>query len=109
MRERRGKNIKIVLSQEGISSVQFSSVTQSSPTLCVPMNSSMPGLPVHHQLPEFTATHVHRVSDAIQPSHPLLSPSPPDPNPSQYQGLFHIVKLKSFKFSHPYSRKSTMT
>ena len=60
-------------------SVQFSSVTQSCPTLCDPVNHSMPGLPVHHQLPEFTQTHVHRVSDAIQPSHPLLSPSLPDP------------------------------
>ena len=61
-------------------SVQFSSVAQSCPTLCDPMNRSMPGLPVHHQLPEFSQTHVHRVSDAIQPSHPLLSPSPPVPN-----------------------------
>ena len=69
-------------------SVQFSSVTQSCPTLCNPMNCSMPGLPVHHQLPEFTQTHVHRVGDAIQPSHPLLSPSPPAPNPSQHQSLF---------------------
>ena len=59
------------------SSVQFSSVTQSSPTLCNPMNHSTPGLPVHHQLLQFTQTHVHRVGDAIQPSHPLLSPSPP--------------------------------
>ena len=66
----------------------FSSVAQSCPTLCDPMNCSMPGLPVHHQLPEFTQTHVHRVSDAIQPSHPLLSPSPPAPNPSQHQSLF---------------------
>ena len=70
------------------SSVQFSSVAQSCPTLCDPMNPSMPGLPVHHQLPEFTQTHVHRVSDAIQPSHPLSSPSPPAPNPSQQQSLF---------------------
>ena len=66
----------------------FSSVAESCPTLCDPMNRSMPGLPVHHQLPEFTQTHVHRVGDAIQPSHPLLSPSPPAPNPSQYQSLF---------------------
>ena len=65
----------------GKNSVQFSSVAQSCPTLCKPMNCSMPGLPVHHQLPEFTQTHVHRVSDAIQPSHPLLSPSPPAPIP----------------------------
>ena len=69
-------------------SVQFSSVTQSCPTLCDPMNRSTPGLPVHHQLLEFTQTHVHRVSDAIQPSHPLSSPSPPAPNPSQHQSLF---------------------
>ena len=69
-------------------SVQFSSVAQSCPTLCDPMNRSTPGLPVHHQLPEFTQTHVHQVSDAIQPSHPLLSPSPPAPNPSQHQSLF---------------------
>ena len=68
--------------------VQFSSVTQSCPTLCNPMNRSMPGLPVHHQLPEFTETHVHRVSDAIQPSHPLSSPSPLAPSPSQHQRLF---------------------
>ena len=66
-------------------SVQFSSVAQSCPTLCDPINRSTPGLPVHHQLPEFTQTHVHRVSDAIQPSHPLLSPSPPAPNASQHQ------------------------
>ena len=65
------------------SSVQFSLVAQSCPTLCDPMNRSTQGLPVHHQLPEFTQTHVHRVSDAIQPSHPLSSPSPPAPNPSQ--------------------------
>ena len=71
--------------------VQFSSVAQSCPTLCNPINRSTPGLPVHHQLPEFTQTHVHRVSDAIQPSHPLLSPSPPAPNPSQHQSLFQLV------------------
>ena len=58
-------------------SVQFSSIAQLCPTLCDPMNRSTPGLPVHHQLPEFTQTHDHRVSDAIQPSHPLSSPSPP--------------------------------
>ena len=66
-----------------ISSV--SSVTQWYPTLCNPMNHSTPGLPVHHQLPEWTQTHVHWVSDAIQPSHPLSSPSPSVPNPSQHQ------------------------
>ena len=69
-------------------SVRFSSVAQLCLTLCDPMNRSTPGLPVHHQLLEFTQTHVHRVSDAIQPSHPLSSPSPPAPNPSQHQGLF---------------------
>ena len=67
---------------------KFSSVTQSGPTLCDPMNRGTPGLPVHHQLPEFTQTHVHRVGDAIQPSHPLSSPSPPAFNLSQHQGLF---------------------
>ena len=73
------------------SSVQFSSVAQLCLTLCNPMNRSTPGLPVHHQLPEFTQTHVHRVSDAIQPSHPLLSPSLPSPNPFQHQSLFQWV------------------
>ena len=67
---------------------QFSSVTQSCPTLCDPMDCSMPGLPVHHQLPEFTQTHIHQVGDAIQPSHNLSSPSPPAFNLSQCQGLF---------------------
>ena len=71
--------------------VQFSSVAQSCPTLCDPMNCSTPGLPVHHQLPEFTQTHVHQVCDAIQPSHLLSSPSPPAPNPSQHQSLFQWV------------------
>ena len=70
------------------STVQFSSVAQSCPTLCNPMNRSTPCPPVHHQLPEFTQTHIHRVRDAIQPSHPLSSPSPPAPNPSQHQSLF---------------------
>ena len=74
-----------------LSSVQFSSVAQSCPTLCNPMNCSTPGLPVYHQLPEFTQTHIHPVSDAIQPSHPLSSPSPPAPNPSQQQSLFQWV------------------
>ena len=71
--------------------VQFSSVTQSCPTLCNPMNHSTPGLPVHHQLLEFTQNHVHRVSDDIQPPHPLSSPSPPAHNPSKHQGLFQWV------------------
>ena len=73
------------------SSVQFSSVAQSCPTFWDPMNRSTPGLPVHHQLPEFTQTHVHQVSDAIQPSHPLSSRSPPTPNPSQHHSLFQWV------------------
>ena len=67
---------------------QFSSVTQSCPTFYDPMNRSTTGLPVHHQLLEFTQTHAPEVGDAIQPSHPLSSPSPPAPNPSQHQGLF---------------------
>ena len=71
--------------------LQFSSVAQSCPTLCDPMNRSTPGLPVHHQLSEFTQTHIHRVGDAIQPSHPLSSPSPPASNPSQRQSLFQWV------------------
>ena len=72
----------VYISYNGISD-QIRSVAQSCPTLCDPMNRSTPGLPAHHQLPEFTQTHVHRVSDAIQPSHPLSSPSPPAPNPSR--------------------------
>ena len=86
--------LPINVSPGGIQSIylQFSSVQSLSCVwLCDPMNCSMPGLPVHHQLPEFTQTHVHRVSDAIQPSHPLLSPSPPAPNPSQPQSLFQGV------------------
>ena len=86
---------------------EFSSVTQSCPTLWDPMNHSTPGLPVHHQLPEFTRTHAHRVGDAIQPSHPLSSPSPPAPNPSQYQGLFQwvnssheVAKVVEFQLQH---------
>ena len=85
--------------------VVFSSV-QSCPTLCDPMNHSMPGLPVHHHLPEFTQTHVHRVGDAIQPSHPLSSPFPPAPNPSQHQSFSNESTLRmrwpkywSFSFS----------
>ena len=85
---------------------QFSSVTQSCPTLCDPTNCSTPGLPVHHQLPEFTETHAHWVGEAIQPSHPLSSPSPSALNPSQHQGLFQwvnssheVTKVLSFSFS----------
>ena len=73
------------------SSVQFISVSQSCPTFCDSMNRSTPGLPVHHQLPDFTQTHGHRVSDAIQPSHALSSPSAPALNLSQHQGLFKWV------------------
>ena len=73
------------------SSVHFSCSVM--PALCEPMNRSTPGLPVHHQLPEFTQTHIHRLSDAIQPSHPLLSPSPPAPNPSQHLSLIHWVNF----------------
>jgi len=86
---------------------RFSSVVQLCPTLCVPMIRSTPGLPVHHQLLEFTQTCVHRVSDAIQPSHPLLSPSPPAPNPSQHQGFFQwvsssyeVAKVLEFQLQH---------
>ena len=86
--------------------IQFSSVTLSWQILWDPMDCSTPGLPVHHQLPEFTQTHVHWVGDAIQPSHPLSSPSPPTFNLSQHQGLFHwvgslhpVVKYWSFSFS----------
>ena len=87
-------------------SVQFSSVTHSCPTLCDPSNYSMPGLSVHHQLPEPTQTHVHWVGDAIQPSHPLSSPSLPTFNLSQHQGLFQwvsslhqVAKVLEFSFS----------
>ena len=87
-------------------SVQFSSVTQSCLTLCDLMDCSMTGLPVHHQLPEFTQTHVHWVVDAIQPSHPLLSPSSLAFNPSQHQGVFQwvsslhqVAKVMSFSFN----------
>ena len=86
-----GTSSLMLISFQYLHLVQFSSVAQSCPTLCDPMNRSTPGLPVHHRLPEFTKTHVHRVRDAIQPSHPRLSPSPPAPNPSQYQSLFQWV------------------
>ena len=88
-------------------SVQFSSVAQLSPTLGNPMNRSTPGLSVHHKLPGFIQTHAHRVSDAIRPSHPLSSPSPPVPSPSQHQGLFQwvnssyeVAKLLDFQLQH---------
>ena len=99
----------------GPTSVQFNLVIQSCPTLCDPMNRSTPGLPFHHQLPEFTQTHVHRVSDVIQPSHPLSSPSLPAPNPSQHQSLFcnestlHMwwPKYWSFSFSISPSKENS--
>ena len=82
----RLKQKKVLKTTRPFSSVQFSQLSHVQ--LCNPMNRSMPGLPVNHQLPEFTQTHIHRVSDAIQPSHPVSSPSPPAPNPSQHQSLF---------------------
>ena len=97
VRELRSHTPGSMLQKTPTQRVQFSSVAQSCPTLCDPMNRSTPGLPVHHQLPEFTQTHVHwlshsdSVSGAIQPSHPLSSPSPPAPNPSQHQSLFQWV------------------
>ena len=88
-------------------SVQFSPVAQSCPTLCDPMDCSTPGLPVHHQLPEFTQTHVHWIGDAIQPPHPLSSPSPPAFNLFQGQGLFQwvstshqVAKVFEFQLQH---------
>ena len=96
-----------IMASGPISSVQFSSVTQLCPTLCDPMNCSTPGLPDHHQLPEFTQTHVYRVSDAIQPSNPLSSPFPLAPNPSQHQSLFEwvnslheVAKVLEFQLQH---------
>ena len=87
--------------------IQFSSVAQSCPALCDPMGHSTPGLPVHHQLPEFTQTHVHRVGDVIQPPHPLSSPSRPAFNLSQHQGLFiwvssshHVAKVLELQLQH---------
>ena len=94
-------------SYHNTSSIQFSSVAQLCPTLCDPVNRSTPGLPVHHQLPESTQTHVHQVGDAIQPSHPLPSPSSPAPNPSQHQGLsqwvsssHEVAKVLEFQLQH---------
>ena len=89
------------------STVQFSSVAQSCPTLCDPMDYSTPGFPVHHQLLELAQTHVHQVGDAMQPPHPLSSPSPPAPNLSQHQGLFQgvssshqVAKVLEFQLQH---------
>ena len=88
-------------------SVRFSSVAQSCPTLCDPMDCSTPGLPVHHQLPELAQTHVHQVNDAIEPSHPLSSPSPPTFNLFQHEGLFQwvssshqVAKVLEFQLQH---------
>ena len=97
---------RLLLGRKVMTNLQFNSVAQSCPTLCDPMNCSTPGLPVHHQLPEFTQTHVHQVSDAIQPSHPLSSPSPPAFNLSEHQDLsnesalcIRWPKFWSFSFS----------
>ena len=86
--------------KEGTSLLQFSSVTQSCPTLCDPTDCNTPRLPVHHQLPEFTQTRVHWVGDAIQPSYPLSSPGPPALNLSQHQGLFKWVSSSHLCFNH---------
>ena len=97
-------------------SFQFSSIAQSRPTLCDPMNHCTPELPVHHQLPESTQTHVHWVGDAIQPSHPLSSPSPPALNLSQHQGLFkwvssshQVAKVLEFQLQHQSFQRTPRT
>ena len=97
-------------------SVQFNSVAQSCPTLRNPMNRSTPGLPVHHQLPESTQTHVHWVGDAIQPSHPRSFPSPPASNPSQHQSLFQwvnssheVAKVLEFQPQHQSFQRTPRT
>ena len=99
--------IKKEISASILAQVQFRSVTQLGPTLYDRINCSMPGLPVYHQLPESTQTHVHWVGDAIQPSHPLLSPSPPALNLSQHQSLFQwltsshqVVRVLEFQLQH---------
>ena len=103
----KNKYRKAFTAKKSIHKNQFSWVAQSCLTLCDPMNSSTPGLPVHHQLPEFTQTHVHWVGDAIQPSHPLSSPSPSALNPSQHQSLFQwvnslheVAKVLEFQLQH---------
>ena len=108
-----GTGTKTEIWISGAGSVQFSSVTQLCPTLCNPMNHSTPGLCVHHQLPESTQTHVHWVGDAIQPFHPLSSPSPPAFNLSQHQGLFQwvssshqVAKVLEFQLQHQSFQKS---
>ena len=107
------EHIKAVYCHPAFLRVQFSSVAQSCPTLCDPMNRSTPGLPVHHQLLECTQTHVHRVSDAIQPSYPLSSPSPPAPNPSHHQSLFQwvissreVAKVLEFQLQHHFVQRN---
>ena len=99
--------VKVSLAGVWIWRAQFISVAQSSPTLCDPMNYSTPCIPVHHQLPESTQTHVHWVGDAIQQSHPLSSPSPPALNLPQQQGLFkwvsslhQVAKVLEFQLQH---------
>ena len=100
---------QILIRGQRVQMNQFSSVAQSCLTLCDPVNHSMPGLPVHHQLPEFTQTHVHWVGDTIQPSHPLSSPSPPAPNLPHHQGLFkwvsslhQVAKVLEFQLQHQF-------
>ena len=91
---------------KSLGSRQFSSVAQLCPTLCDPMDCGIPGIPVHHQLPELAQTHIHWVSEAIQPSHPLVSPYPPAFNLSQHQGLFwvsslhQVAKVLEFQLQH---------
>ena len=109
---KRRKIKRSVLERQLCLSVQFSSVTQSCPTLCDPVDRSTPGLPVHHQLPEFTQTHVHWVGDAIQVSYPLSSPSPPAFNVSQHQSLFkwvssshQVAKVLEFHLMSPFKVK----
>ena len=99
-----------------VSSIQFGSVAHSCPALCNLMNRSTPGLPVHHHLPEFTQTHVHQVRDAIYPSHPRSSPSPPAPNPSHHQSLFQWVnssheaaKVLEFQLKHQSFQRTPRT
>ena len=108
---------RVAKSQTWLSTVQFNSVTQLCPTLCNPMDCSIPGLPVHHQVQEFAHTHVHRVGDAIQPSHPLSSPSPPPFSLAQHQGLFQwvsssnqVAKILEFQLQHQsFQQKTLMT
>ena len=110
----KGLNYHLKICKIMYSNFQFSSVAQSCPTLCYPMNCSTPGGPVHHQLPEFTQTHIYRVGDAIQPFHPLSSPSPPAPNPSQHQSLLQwvnslheVAKVLESPIQFPGSGRST--